>query len=111
MEFKVGYETYNVWRISPLIILVKKPISFFCAVEYGPKGGREFWFTTNVKYNFANSSIGIMGIWTAGYGPRFDLKFKKAPISLWASALYEPRNDVAGGMFGIVGRFGPKKKY
>ncbi len=108
--FLGGYQSNEteLWRISPLLILSFNPWSFYGAFEFG--GKRYRWdcmgFYSVKNFKFGGEFIRFYQMYTAG--PRIEFTFfKKQPITVFYTALWDWTYGKYSSMFGIYTVFGP----
>jgi hypothetical protein len=97
----------QVWRISPIVLLNKNRFSFFGAFEFG--GERYRWdcmgFYAVKPFKFGAELIRYYQMYAAG--PRIEFSFfKKQPITVFYSALWDWQGSKLASMFGIYSTFG-----
>jgi len=101
----------QMFRISPLILLNKNRFSFFGAFEFG--GDRVRWDCMGF-YNVKSLKLGgelIRYYKMYAAGPRAELTFfKKQPVTVFYSALWDWKGSKLASMFGIYTSFPGVKK-
>ncbi len=101
----------QMFRISPLILLNKNRFSFFGAFEFG--GDRVRW-DCMAFYNVKSLKLGgelIRYYKMYAAGPRAELTFfKKQPVTVFYSALWDWKGSKLASMFGIYTSFPGVKK-
>jgi hypothetical protein len=109
LGFLGGFQSNEteLWRISPIILLNYKKLSFFGAFEFG--GKRYRWDAMcfyNVKsFKFGGEFIRYYQMYAAG--PRVEFSFlKKQPITIFYSGLWDWSYGNFASMFGIYTTFG-----
>lgn len=100
----------QLWRISPIINYSGKKISCFGAFEYG--GERHRWdvmaFYLIKDFKIGGELIRFYNMFAAG--PRVEYSFfKKQPITVFTTGLWDWTNGKPGLMFGIYSVFSQKK--
>ncbi|MCX6280521.1 MAG: hypothetical protein NTU51_00990 [Bacteroidetes bacterium] len=110
--FLAGYQSNEteLWRISPIIGLYKKPFSFFGAFEFG--GKRYRWdamgFYELHSWKFGGEFIRYYQMYAAG--PRVEFSFLKNNIlTVFHSSLWDWVYGKYAAMFGIYASFGNMK--
>lgn len=111
--FLAGFQTNETewWRISPLLILGNDHWSFFGAFEFGGKRYRwdamGFYLWKNFK--FGAELIRYYQMYASG--PRVEVSFfKKQPVTLFYTALFDLKDGHYSSMFGIYTSFGALKQ-
>ena len=97
----------QIFRVSPLILVSKNRFSFFGAFEFG--GDRVRWDCMGfyqVKFlKLGGELIRYYKMYAAG--PRAELTFfKKQPVTVFYSALWDWKGSKLASMFGIYTSFG-----
>jgi len=110
--FLGGYQSNEteLWRVSPIIGLYKKPFSFFGAFEFG--GKRYRWdamgFYELRRWKFGGEFIRYYQMYAAG--PRVEFSFLKNNIlTVFHSSLWDWVYGRYAAMFGIYATFGNMK--
>lgn len=109
LGFMGGFQSNEteIWRVSPIIMLSYKKLSFFGAFEFG--GKRYRWdamgFYSVKSFKFGGEFIRYYQMYSAG--PRVEFSFlKKQPITVFYSALWDWTYGNYSSMFGIYTTFG-----
>jgi hypothetical protein len=101
----------QVFRISPIIMVSKNRFTFFGAFEFG--GERIRWDCMGF-YNLKSLKLGgelIRYYKMYAAGPRAELSFfKKQPVTIFYSALWDWKGSKLASMFGIYTSFGTPAK-
>ena len=97
----------EIWRVSPIVLLSKNRFSFFGAFEFG--GKRYRWdamgFYNWRSFNFGAEFIRYYQMYAAG--PRVEFSFfRKQPVTIFYSALWDWTYGRYASMFGIYSTFG-----
>lgn len=109
-SFLAGFQSNEaqLWRLSPLITISQKRFSGFASFEYGGQRHRwdvmAFYLMKNIKTG--GELIRFYKMYAAG--PRIELTlFKKQPVTVFYSGLWDWINKKPASMFGIYTSFGP----
>jgi hypothetical protein len=110
--FLAGFQTNEdqLFRYSPILLYNYKQFSGFASFEVG--GERHRWdimaFYLMDDFKFGGEMIRFYQMYAAG--PRIEFSFfKKQPVTLFYSGLWDWTNDMYASMFGIYTTFSEKK--